>query len=303
MATTLNVSGLTNYIEQKRDELFVKATAGAKSLDYVEIMTDVKWKEALGFLDSEIVLADGSVCGFNPQGSDVFTERYIETKAVKIEKSWCYKDFEKKVQGLEIKWQAGRETLPAEQKLAESNMNAIQDAVERLVWRGDSNIGLTGWLDLATGETLSQKVTFATGTTAIAKVDAVVAAIPTKALAKGVNIFMSWTNFRAYVAEQNASCCANRPVIDSAVEDLKYIGDSRIRLVPVFGLELASSAETDYIVAATEDALVYGTDLESADNVYRLWFDEKDEKFNFRVLFKAGMAIKFPEEVVIAYEA
>ena len=300
MATTLNVSGLTDYVNVHKDELFVKATAGARSLEHVEIMPNVKYKDTLNYLDSEVVLADGSVCGFNPQGADNFTERSIETKAVKVEKSWCYKDFEKKVQGLEIKWQAGRETLPAEQKLAESNMARIQDAVERLVWRGDSTLGIDGWLAQATGETLTVKVTVASGSTTTAAIDQVVAAIPSAALAKGVNIFVSLTDFRKYVAEQNAGCCQNKPVLDAASDSIKYFGDSRITIIPVSGLEKANSGETGYIVAATEDALVYGTDLESADNVYRLWFDEKDEAFNMRVLFKAGVQIKFPDEVVIA---
>lgn len=294
MATTLNVSGLTDYVKTHNDELFVKATAGAKSLDYVEIMTNVKWKDALNYLDSEIVLADGSVCGFNPQGSDVFTERYIETKAVKVEKSWCAKEFEKKAQGLQLRWEAGRETLPVEQKLAESNMNRIQDAVENLVWQGNSGLSIDGWIAQASAETLTKKVDFPSGSTAIAKVDAMVAAIPAAALKKGVNLFLSYTDFRDYVAETNASCCASRPTIDAAVEELKYIGDSRIRLVPVSGLE-----GTGKMLASPEDGIVYGTDLESSENVYRLWFDEKDEAFDFRVLFKAGTAIKHPEEVVI----
>lgn len=299
MATTLNISGLTDYVKVHSDELFTKATAGARSLELVEIMPDVKYKDALQYLDSEVVLADGSVCGFNPQGSDNFTERYVETKAVKVEKSWCAKAFEKKAAGLQLKWEAGRENLPFEQKIAESNMNAIQEAVEHLVWRGDATIGIDGWIAQASAETLSAKVTFASGATTIAKVDAMVAAIPARALAKGVNIFMSYTDFRNYVAEQNSSCCANRPILDAAAESIKYVGDSRISLVPVAGLELANSGETAVMVAATEDALVYATDLEGSENVYRLWFDEKDEAFNFRVLFKAGTAIKFPDEVVL----
>ena len=71
----------------------------------------------------------------------------------------------------------------------------------------------------------------------------------------------------------------------------------------VAGLEVANSAETAYMVAATEDALVYGTDLEGSENVYRMWFDEKDEAFDFRVLFRAGTAIKHPEEVVLGTQA
>ena len=294
MATTLNISGLTDYVKIHSDELFTKATAGARSLELVEIMPDVKYKDALQYLDSEIVLADGSVCGFNPQGADNFTERYVETKPVKVEKSWCAKDFEKKAAGLQLRWEAGRETLPFEQKIAESNMNAIQDAVENLVWKGNSSLGIAGWLAQATGETLVTDVAFASGSTTIAKIDAMVAAIPARALAKGVNIFMSITDFRNYVAEQNSSCCANRPVMDAAAESIKYVGDSRISLVPVAGLE-----GTGKMVAATEDALVYATDLEGSENVYRLWFNEEAEKFNMRVIFKAGTAIKYPDEVVL----
>lgn len=294
MATTLNISGLTDYVKVHSDELFTKATAGARSLELVEIMPDVKYKDALQYLDSEIVLADGSVCGFNPQGTDNFTERYVETKPVKVEKSWCAKDFEKKAAGLQLRWQAGRETLPYEQKIAESNMNAIQDAVENLVWKGNSSLGIDGWLAQAAAEPLVTDVAFASGSTTIAKIDAMVAAIPSRALAKGVNIFMSFTDFRNYVAEQNSSCCANRPILDAAAESIKYVGDSRISLVPVAGLE-----GTGKMVAATEDALVYATDLEGSENVYRLWFNEETERFNMRCIFKAGTQIKFPDLVVL----
>lgn len=303
MADALNVSGLTNYVETHRDELFIKATAGARSLDMVEIMGDVKYKDALQYLDSNVVFADGSACGFNPQGSDVFSERYIETKPVKVEKEWCHKDFEKKAANYQLRYEAGRETLPFEEKIAQSNMNAIQDTLERVVWRGDATVGIDGWIAQATGETLVTDVTFASGSTTIAKVDAMVAAIPAAALKKGVRIFMSETEFRNYVAEQNSSCCANRPIIDAAAESLKYVGDSRITLVPVAGLEVASSADSAYMLAATEDALVYGTDLEGSENRYDFWFNRDSETFRLRVLFRAGTAIKHPEDVVLGQNA
>ena len=293
MANTVTVSGLTDYVNNHRDELFIKATAGARSLELVEIMPNVKYKDALNYLDSEVVLADGSVCGWNPQGSDVFSERFVETKAVKVEKEFCAKDFEKTFANYQLMYEAGRETLPFEQKIAESNMNAIKKAVENLVWQGDATIGIDGWLAQASAETLTAKVSFPSGSTTIAKVDAMVAAIPAAALAKGVNLFMSYTDFRNYVAEQNASCCANRPILDAAAESIKYVGDSRIALVPVAGLE-----GTGAMVASPEDGLVYGTDINGSENVYKLWFEDKDEKFMLRVLFRAGTAVKHPEEIV-----
>lgn len=293
MANTLNVTALPDYIKEHRDELFVKSTLGAKTLEFVEIMPNVKWKDALNYLDSEVVFQDGSECGWNPQGSDTFSQRFIETKAVEVEKEFCWKDFEKKYMNYQLLWEAGREKLPFEEKIADSNMNAIKEAIEDLVWQGDNTIGITGFLaDIAAASATT--VQFASGATMTEKIDSVVAAIPVGMLKKGVNIYLSYTDFRNYVQEQNGACCANKPVIDAASETIKYYGDSRITIVPVLGLEGKGA-----VVAATADALVYATDVEGSENTYRMWFDEKDEKFMFRVLFRAGTALKHPDEVIL----
>lgn len=297
MATTLNVSGLSEYVNIHKDELLTKATLGVKSLDYIEIMPNVKYKDALNYLDSTVVLQDGSQCGWNPQGSDVFTERYIETKAVEVEKEYCWKDFEKTYANYQLLWEAGRETLPFEEKIANSNLAAIQEAVEDLIWQGDSGLGITGLIKDAEDASAST-VDFESGMTVTAKVDAMVAGLSARMLKKGVNIFMSFTDFRNYVLEANGTCCANRPVLDAAAEAITYAGDSRIKLIPVYGLE-----ETGVMIAATADAMVYATDIEGSENVYRMWFDEKNEVFCFRVLFRAGTAIKLPDEVVVGAEA
>lgn len=293
MANTLNVSALPDYIQEHRDELFINAILGAKTLGLVEIMPNVKYKDALNYLDSEVVLQDGSECGWNPQGSDTFSQRYIETVAVEVEKEFCWKDFEKKYMNYQLLWEAGREKLPFEQKIAESNMNAIQNAVEDLVWKGDSGLSIDGFI--AAAEAVSaETVEFETGQTVSDKIDAIVAALSFKMLKKGVNIYVSPTDFASYIREQNGVCCANKPMLDAASESITYFGDSRIKIIPVLGLEGA-----DAIVAATPDALVYATDVEGSEKTYRMWFDEKEEKFMFRVLFRAGTAIKFPDEVVL----
>lgn len=292
MANTLDLTLLPDYIKEHRDELFIQSTLGTKTLDYVEVMPNVKWKDALNYLDSEVVLQDGSECGWNPQGSDVFSQRFIETKAVEVEKEFCWKDFEKKYMNYQLLWEAGREKLPFEQKIADSNMNKIQDAVEDLVWKGDDEIGISGFLaDIEAASATT--VDFESGQTVSDKVAAIVAALPMRMLKKGANIYMSYTDARNYVLEQNGACCSNKPVLDAAAESFAYFGDSRIKIVPVIGLE-----GTGAIVAATADALVYATDVEGSENTYRMWFDEKEEKFMFRVLFRAGTAVKFPEEIV-----
>lgn len=294
MATELNLNALPDYVKEHRDELFIKATLGAKSLDYIDIMPDVKYKDALNFLDSEVEFQDGSACGFNPGGSDVFTQRFIETVAVKVEKSWCWKDFEKKYMNYQLTWEAGREKLPFEQKIADSNMNKIQDKIEDLVWKGDSGLSISGFL--ADAEEASAKtINSESGETVSARIDALVAGLTIPMLKKGTNIFLSYTDFRNYIMEQNGACCSNKPALDAASESISYFGDSRVKIVPVLGLE-----DTGAMVAATRDALVYATDVKGSENTYRMWYDEKDDMFDFRVLFRAGTAIRFPDEVVVS---
>ena len=288
----INVSTLPDYIQENRDELFVKAIASTKTLDYIESMLGVKGKAALNYLNSTVVLADGESCGWNPQGDDTFTQKTVSTKLVTVNKEFCAKQMRSKWMSYDLSLAAGRENLPFEQKIAESNVAAIKKAVEKLIWQGDTGLGIDGLLKQINTEEGAIKVTG--GTTILEKVGKVIAAIPAGALEKGVNVFMSWTDFRSYVEAKNAECCGNMPVIDANVADLVYAGDSRIKLVPVAGLE-----GTNKIVAAPYDALVYATDVEDSEGIFKMWFDEKEDKFLFKVLFTAGTAVKYNDEVVL----
>lgn len=293
MANTLTNS-LPDYIENKKDELFVKAVASTKTLDYIEIMPSVKYKENLNYLDSTVVLADGSECGWNPQGTDTFSARTIEVHPVTVQKEFCWKDLRKTYANYQLNFEAGRETLPFEEKIAQSQIAAINKEVEKGVWQGIAAANVQGFLAQMAADNAVIDVNLTEQTGIIAKVEAVIAAIPAGALEKGVNVFLSWTDFRAYVKAINAECCANRGIVDANVTDLIYAGDSRIKLVPVAGLE-----GTNKIVAAPYDALVYGTDIEGSEGVYRFFYDVKESKFLFEVLFNCGTALKFPDEIVL----
>ena len=288
----INVSTLPDYIQENRDELFVKAIASTKTLDYIESMLGVKGKAALNYLNSTVVLADGESCGWNPQGDDTFTQKTVTTKLVAVNKEFCAKQMRSKWMSYDLSLAAGRENLPFEQKIAESNVAAIKKAVEKLIWQGDVTLGIDGLLKQISTESGAVKVNG--GTTILDKIGKVIAAIPAGALEKGVNVFMSYTDFRSYVEAKNAECCGNMPVIDANVDYLVYAGDSRIKLVPVAGLE-----GTNKIVAAPYDALVYATDVEDSEGIFKMWFDEKEDKFLFKVLFTAGTAVKYNDEVVL----
>lgn len=293
MASAYDLTALTDYVNVHKDELLVKVSLGGNTLDNIEIMTNVKFKDALNYLDSTVSFADGSVCGFSAAGSDVFTEKTIETIPIKVEKEWCYKDWRKKYGNYQLMWEAGRETLPFEEKVTNENMVKIQEELESAIWKGVSAISLVGFLDLIDADTDAIEVTAVTGATATSIVEGIYDGLTDRMLKKGVKIFMNPALFRKYIQEQNATCCANRTIIDANTQSLVYVGDSRVTLIPVIGL-----TGVDEVVAVTPDALVYATDVEGADNVYKMWFCENDEMFRMRVLFNAGTQIKWDDEVV-----
>ena len=298
MASAFNLSGLTDYVEVHKDELLTKATLDFVTAKYVDIMPNVKYKDAIPMLDSTITLQDGSQCGFNPTGSDEFGELFIETHPVKVEKEWCYKDWEKKYGNYQLLWEAGRETLPYEEKLTNAQLGLIQEAVEDLAWQGDSGLSIDGFIKDITVTNSANTINVSGVTSAdtiVEAVDKVVAAIPMAALKMGVNVYMSANNLRKYVSAKNAACCQKEPALDAASETIPYFGDSRVTLVAVYGIG------DSYIVAAPAEALVWATDIENSENRYRLWFDEKDEMFRFRALFRAGTALRYP--ALVAYAA
>lgn len=297
MATTLSISGsvISDYVNVHKDELLTKATLDARTIRFLDIMPNVKYRDLIPTLDSQVTLQDGAVCGFNPTGSDVFGEKYIETVALKSEKSWCWKSFEKSWANYQLLYEAGREQMAFEEKLANHNLALVQEELEDMIWQGDSGLSFNGIIDLATDASASTiNVSGVTSATSITDaVDAVVAAMPISALKKGVNVFLSYANLRKYILAENAACCSRDPR-DAASDEIPYIGDSRVTLVAVNGIG------ENYIVAASKDAIVYATDVEDASNTYRMWFNEETEKFNWRVLFRAGVAFRYDDEIAYA---
>ncbi len=295
MASALVLTSLPEYVKQNADELLIKAATSAKTLDYISTRLNVKNKEAINMLDSTVTLQDGSNCGFNPTGTDTFTQRIIEVKPVKINKEWCPMDFRKYYMNHQLQIAAGREKLPFEEKITESNLNEIKAALEKLIWQGDTTLGIDGFLAQMAADSSVVDVSVANGSTATQIIEATYAAIPESAFDHGtVYIFVDPTVYRSYISEQNATCCANREIIDAASSDLPYLGDTRVRIVPIVGLTGQNKA-----VAAAGDNLVYGTDIEDSEAIYDLWFSRDADMFRFKVLFNAGTQFIYPDEIVL----
>ena len=296
----INVSTLSEYVNQNNGELLTKAVLGANTLNYIDIMPGVKFKDTLNYLDSTIVFGDGSTCGWTPDGSDTFTQRTIEVKPVKINKEFCWKDLRKYWMNYQMLFEAGRETLPFEEKIIETNLKAINAELEKQIWQGDGT-NVKGLLSIISEADIIDE-TLSPGFTAIQAIDTAYNAMTPVMLAQNPAIFVSPSTFRSYVQGLNAVCCANRPMIDAASESIPYPGDSRVSIIPVTGME-GVTASNAIAIATPAKNLVYGTDVEGSENTFKFWYDEKEDKFLFKVLFNAGTQIKFPDQIVRVREA
>ena len=294
-----NLSAMTEYIAVHQDELIVKASLGAKSLKYFDKMLGVKHSDIVPRLDPVIVFKDGSECTWSGQTSDTWGELKIEVNPLEVNKEYCQREFEKTFGNYQLKWAAGLETMPYEEKVIEANLQATEDALEDVIWSTGATFGVKGLQALAAEQSASTvNVTFTSAQTIDEKVDAMVAAIPNLAFKAGrdgkVNLFMSYTDFRSYVQAMNQKCCGKVGLLDAASEEIVYAGDSRVIIVPVAGLENANK-----MFAAPYEGFVYGTDIENSESIYDWFFDRVDANYKLRILFMAGLQIKYPTLTVV----
>jgi hypothetical protein len=192
---------------------------------------------------------------------------------------------------------ANRETLPFEEKIVDENIKAINIELEKEIWQNDSSALFPGFLQVIE-DSLAVATQEASGATE--GVDVAYREITEAMYAHGdVTMFMDPTVYRNFIKEANAVCCANRDMLDAASDYITYPGDSRVILRPTAGL-----AGTSKIVVTWAKNLVFGTDVEGSENDYKVWYDDKDEMTRFKVLFNAGVQVKFPAQsaVVMVYD-
>lgn len=293
MATTTNWKELEEYVNVHRDELLTKASTDAKTIRYFDLYLNIKHKDIVPILTTEAVLQDGSECGWNPDGSVNFGEMEVEVFPTESEMELCQRDLEKTFVNYQLKWAAGRETLPFEEAIYNSIIESIQEKLETGLWQGIQATGMPGVI-AQLGNNLVTVIDPETtdGEDIVTKIDKYVAKIPQNAFKAGkdgkYHIFLSYTDFRAYVKAVNDACC-NRAPIDANTEELVYAGDSRVVLIPVAGLE-----GTGKIIGVPAEGFGYATDVEGSESTMDAWFDRKEAKFLNRVLFMAGTAVKYP---------
>ena len=299
----LDVTALSNYVEEKRLPLIAKSFLRGKTIELVQLETGVKQDTALNLVSATVEFGDGSKCGWDETDGVALSQRLLKPTFLKINQAFCDKDLLKKWASYEVKLAAGREQLPFEEKFMDEIANTINEAIERLIWQGDSqnaggDIEPDGYLTIlsANGSGVLS-ATWAQGTSAYNKIKGVYNKIPASIVEKDDTvIFVGEDTYREFIQDLVA---ANLYHFDPDYKNGEYrLPGTAIRVIAVNGLN-----GEDKIVAGRLSNFFYGVGAEDDKDTFDFWYSKDNREFRLAVYFAIAAQVAYPNEIVLGEEA
>ena len=295
----VNLTSLTQYVDQERLPLIRKAVVGNRSAQEFYLMTGVKGSTALNLLDTEVVFGDGSTCGWTDAGSSKLSQRVLVPGAVKVNMSFCDKAMLKYWMNYDVRVAAGQKNLPFEEDFVNGVIDGVKAKLEKLMWQGSTpSDAFDGIIKIAEAATLASTVTYAAGATVSSIVKDVYDKIPTAAYSKGeVVMYMGSDMYRTYIQEliANGNLVITNAMNDVPMPDSILIPGTNVRVIGVAGLDTVGK-----VFASYKDNFVFGTDMAGDDEKFELWYSQDNREFRLAIEFTAGVQIAYPDLLVEA---
>lgn len=299
--TNFLVETLPAYVQENR-ELLIKnfALVGTATRTRIGLQTGIKGKARLHDLAAEIVLQDGSTCGFNPLDSLTLSNRDIEVKIIKHDGEICPETLLGKYGEWLVRVRATENELPFEEYITRAITDEVNKAIENLIWRGDTTNGvgnlarIDGFLTQFATDSDIITSAIASGTSALAGLVQVYAAMPEEVLSRGGMIFVAPAIYRALLMDiVRANLYHYSGPVDAAPETIILPG-TEVVVAKTPGL--AGSLQ---VVGTFADNLVYGTDGENDQEAIDIWWSNDNRVFRYQVKFAAGVAYRYPDMIVL----
>lgn len=295
----IDVTKLSQYVDEKRKELILNTVLGAKSASLFNLQTGVKHQAALNLLDTTIEFGDGSDCGWDAAGSSALSQRLLTVGQVKINTPFCEKNLLKVWAGQDVKVAAGTANLPFEQEFIKGVVDGVKQENEIAIWQGDTDSSLAnlnkydGLIKVITDSSVYVTPSQTPAVSVKAAVDAVYTSIPVKVLRKA-SVCMGEDAFRTYVLALAAANLYNyKPEVGAEME-LVIPGTS----TKVYGLAGLNGTKT-IIAGVLNENIFYGVDMEGDDEKFDMWYSKDNQEFRLVVNFAAGVQVAHPDEIVM----
>jgi len=299
---------LTNYVNEQSTDLISRLYFEKTSSDYFTLQSGVKKTDALHLLAVTAFPQDGSGCSPTASGDVVFSNRDITVGQITYFSGFCMKDLIPKYTQILLRaGNAETEEMAFEAEVADSIIKTIMEHNEVADWQGDTasgNVyinkydGLIKIIDAAT-TAVDGNTSAATSITsgASGNVDSLVNAMANARPAKvksALNqvLFVGQDTFDKYVDTLNAKNLFNVDATSWANYSVSIPGKN-ITLVGVVGLD-----GTDRMFLGTQENFFLGFDLQNDEEEFDMWYEKKDDKVYYRVKFKRGLQVAYPNEIV-----
>ena len=305
---SFNVASLTNYVNEQSTDLISRLYFEKTSSDYFTLQSGVKKTDALHLLAVTAFPQDGSGCSPTASGDVVFSNRDITVGQITYFSGFCMKDLIPKYTQILLRaGNAETEEMAFEAEVADSIIKTIMEHNEVADWQGDTasgNVyinrydGLIKIIDAATtavdGNTASATaITSGASGNVDSLVNAMANARPAK-VKSALNqvLFVGQDTFDKYVDTLNAKNLFNVDATSWANYSVSIPGKN-ITLVGVVGLD-----GTDRMFLGTQENFFLGFDLQKDEEEFDMWYEKKDDKVYYRVKFKRGLQVAYPNEIV-----
>lgn len=310
---SLDVSELSDYVDENRDGLIGRVVGGAKSIRILDLQTGFKSSGAINSLDTDVVLQDGSNCQRTPDGTTKLTQRILTVGEIKVEEDLCVKKLNKKYTQHQVKAGSKDEDIPFAKEYTSLKAKKIAQANELAIWQGDTTslvVNLArfdGFIKIIDAE--ADVVDGNVGNVAVVNaaniiqvVEDMATSIPDQLTeeidgeedAGDLAVLLGADYFKMYkIALKNAN------LFHYKGEAMKM--EIEIPAINVKAISLGGLTNTDRMFAGkigSEGGFVVGTDLENEEESFDMWYSKDDKVMKFDAEYKLGTQIKFPEEIV-----
>jgi hypothetical protein len=304
---SLNVAGLTAYVDENKMALIKKAVLGGRTLRFITVQPDIKSSATINIIDSDLV-AQAGACGWSEAGETFLTQQVLTVCPIRVNESICLDTLETYYTQKLMNPGSYNETIPFEEIYASEKADKINALIDDLLWKGDTVNG-SGNFALCDGiiyqsdnvwsaSTVDGNTSSATAITAnniITLVDDVTAVVPTDIL--GLNdlyLFVGYDVYRTYaLALRNANLFHYTGAENQGEDFSQMVPGTNVRIVAVRGLN-----GTNRMFLTNGSNLYFGTDLLSDAEEFKIFYDMNDDEVRFRAKWKQGVQAAFPEFIV-----
>lgn len=304
---SLNVNGLTAYVDENKMALIKKAVLGGRTLRFINVQPDIKSSATINIINSDLV-AQAGACGWSEDGETVLTQQTLSVCPLKVNESICLDTLEQYYTQKMMRPGSYNEQIPFEEIFASEKADKINALIDDLIWKGDTQGG-SGNLDLCDGfiyladNTFSGDVvdgnvsnaTAITSTNIIQLVDDMSSVVPTDILGMDdLILFVGYDVYRTYAtALRNANLFHYTGAENQGEDYSQLIPGSNIKVVAVRGLN-----GTNKMFLSSASNLYFGTDLLSDAEEFKIFYSADFDEVRFRAKWKQGVQFAFPEFVV-----